>query len=86
MLQSGSFTSGVYEFKNLLVVPEEIVALHASPGVCGQPSIRDILEPHYKEDWGGFPRILFMVCLRLSVVCQIKSSLQMIVVQYFELI
>lgn len=34
MLQSGSFTSGVYEFKNLLVVPEEIVALHASPGLC----------------------------------------------------
>lgn len=21
--------------------------------MCGQPSIRDILEPHYKEDWGG---------------------------------
>lgn len=34
MLQSGSFTSGMYEFENLFVVPEEIVVLHASPSLC----------------------------------------------------
>ena len=44
---------------------------------------------HFKtslEEVQGFSKNAFMVCLRLSIMSQIKSSLQMIIVLYFELI
>lgn len=48
MLQSGSFTSGVYGLENLFIVPGTSCF---SLSLSGQPSVRGILEPHCEEDW-----------------------------------